>query len=703
MSSHFRYNYLNSFLAILLFSFAGVADLFAGNGILPNPGVSKLFFEENKSQWPGEVKYQVEIPGGNLFFEKSTLTFLQAEEHDFHGSHASNDPVTVKFHSYKVNFENCNPGVQISGIDEYSFVRNYYRGNNSVNWAENVRVFEAVKYENMYSNIDIKFYTSKQHLKYDVIIHPGGNAANLKMNYEGTDGMSVEFGHLNITTSLGITIEQKPYAYQTINGVETEVSCSYVLDGTRLGFSVGSYDPSLPLIIDPTLIAATYTGATSDNFGFTSTYDAAGNIYTGGIVYGTGYPTTLGAYQTTFQGGAFDIALTKYNPTGTNVLFSTFYGGTSSEQPHSMFVNSSNELFVFGRTLSSNFPTSVGAYDQSYNGSWDIIVGKFNTSGVMLASTFVGGTGSDGVNYSTSGGAYGQTKFNYADDGRGEIILDNASNVYIATCTQSADFPTASAYDVTLGGIQDGCVFKMNSALSALTFSTYLGGSSYDAAYGVKLDNSSNVYVAGGTASTDFPTTAGVINPVYLGGTTDGFISVLSSGGSSLLRSTFLGTAAYDQAYLIENDATNNIYVFGQTRGAYPVTAGVYSNANSAQFIHKVTGTLTTTLFSTVIGTGSLNPNISPTAFLVDSCESIYIAGWGRCASFGHPFSNTVNGMPLTPNAIQSATDGCDFYFMMLKPDAKGLTYATYYGEVGGAVPDHVDGGTSRVDSSAFI
>ncbi len=212
------------------------------------------------------------------------------------------------------------------------------------------------------------------------------------------------------------------------------------------------------------------------------------------------------------------------------------------------------------------------------------------------------------------------------------------------------------------------------------------------------------MYVTGGTASSDFPVTAGVLYPTYRGGSADGFVSVLSSGGNTLMRSTFLGTTAYDQSYLIETDVSNNIYVFGQTRGAYPVIgAGVYSNPNSAQFIHKMNGNLTATIFSTVIGTGSANPNISPTAFLVDSCESIYIAGWGRCAVFGHPNSNTVNGMPITANAIQPTTDGCDFYFMVLKPDAKGLTYATFYGENGGLEPDHVDGGTSRFDTRAFI
>lgn len=322
----------------------------------------------------------------------------------------------------------------------------------------------------------------------------------------------------------------------------------------------------------------------------------------------------------------------------------------------------------------------------------------------MLASTFVGGSGDDGVNITADESSFGSLKFNYADDGRSEIILDNSSNVYVAGSTRSTNFPTsAGAYDNSLGGTQDGCVFKMNSSLSSLTFSTYLGGSADDAAYGLKLDGSNNVYVTGGTSSTNFPFTPGVLHSTFQGGMSDAFITAINNTGTALLYSTYLGTSEYDQAYLIETDANGDIYVYGQTRGAYPVTSGVYSNPNSGQFIHKLNKELNTTVFSTVIGTGIPNPNLSPTAFLVDSCQSIYIAGWGRCGLFGHPFPETNTGMPITANAFQSATDGCDFYFMVLRPNAQSLLYGTFFGESGTPVPDHVDGGTSRFDKRGFI
>lgn len=681
--------------------------------VIPSPVSDKLFFEENKNQWPSQVKYQVEVPGGSLFLENNSFTYHLVENVDFHGFvRKSADSVTVHHHAYRVNFENTNPSVEISGFDKHSFVRNYYRGNDPANWADNVSVFQGVKYQNIYSGIDILVYNSEKHLKYDFIVAPGADYSKIRMTYDGPDEMHIEYGHLYIKTSVGIILEQKPYAYQEVNGVKTEVSCKYVLEGNKVSFAVkGNYNRSLPLIIDPTLVVSTYTGSTADNWGFTATYDVAGNIYTGGIAAGTGYPTTMGAFQNTFGGGGtggigypFDITLSKLNPSGTALLFSTYYGGVDNEQPHSLYVNSNFELFVVGRTYSSNFPTTGGAYDQSYNGGSDIILGKFNTTGGIIASTYLGGSADDCVNFNAASYSYGGTKYNYADDGRSEIILDGASNVYVAACTKSANFPTtAGAYDASLGGTQDGCVFKMNSSLSSLTFSTYLGGSADDAAYGLKIDNAQNIYVTGGTTSVNFPTTAGVLNPTYKGGQADGFVSVLNSSGTALINSTYIGTSAFDQSYLIEQDASNNVYVFGLTRGAYPVTAGVYTNAGSAQFIHKMNSTLSTTIFSTVVGTGSLNPNISPTAFLVDSCQSIYIAGWGRCQAFSTPNSNTVTGMPITANAQQSTTDGCDFYFMVLTPDAKSLWYGTYFGENTMSEPDHVDGGTSRFDQRAFI
>ena len=250
------------------------------------------------------------------------------------------------------------------------------------------------------------------------------------------------------------------------------------------------------------------------------------------------------------------------------------------------------------------------------------------------------------------------------------------------------------------GGPQDGVVFKLNTDLSSILWSTYLGGNNDDAVYDVVLDQNNNLYIAGGTNSVNFPTTTGVLSPAIHGGV-DGFITHLNATGSTILASTFIGTPDYDQTYFVELDPYGDVYTTGQTEGLYPVSAGVYSNAGSSQFIHKMNATLDTTIYSTVFGNGNRIPNISPTAFLVDTCLNVYVAGWGRCLSLGVFTNGNNSNMPITPNAHQSWTDGCDFDFFVLNSTATAPAYATYFG--GGMSQEHVDGGTSRFDKNGVI
>ncbi len=358
-----------------------------------------------------------------------------------------------------------------------------------------------------------------------------------------------------------------------------------------------------------------------------------------------------------------------------------------------------------GRSYSNNFPVTIGAYQISNAGGSDIVVSKFNSSGTaLLASSYIGGSGDDGVNISAVFTVTASLKYNYGDDGRSDIIADKAGNYYIASMTQSANFPTTpGAFQKTFkGGTQDGCVFKMNATLSSLQWSTYLGGAGDDACYSLALDAGNNIYVSGGTGSPDFPTTAGALKTVYQGGMSDGFVAHLNSSGTALLQSTFIGTSAYDQSYFVQTDRNFDVYLFGQTEGAYPVSGGVYNNPGSGQFIHKLNPVLSTTLYSTVFGSGTAHPNISPSAFMVDTCENVYTSGWGgQCIPYGNTGSTT--GLPVTANAFQSTTNGCDFYFFVLKKNAASLWYASYFGGGGSNSEGHVDGGTSRFDKNGVI
>jgi len=213
------------------------------------------------------------------------------------------------------------------------------------------------------------------------------------------------------------------------------------------------------------------------------------------------------------------------------------------------------------------------------------------------------------------------------------------------------------------------------------------------------LANARNLFVAGGTASFDFPTTSGVYQTTF-GGDVDGWIAQVSGDGSSILRSTFTGTPTFNQVYFLDLDMQENVYVYGQTTGSFPVTSGVYSNPNSGQFVQKFDNTLATLSFSTVFGSGIGIPNISPTAFIVNDCVNIFLSGWGGQINSQLGFWNSsTNHMPVTPDAYQKNTSGSDFYFMVLSSDASQLLYATYLG--GADSRTHVDGGTCRFDKSA--
>ena len=680
-----------------------------------------LKFTENKKQWAPHILFQTDFNGGRLFLEQNTFTYVFYENGIFEKIHPhdkkNNESIKkeIKLHSLKIHLLNSNTNTVIAGKNETPDYRNYFIGNDESKWASNVKSYKEVVYSNVYDNIDLKIYSSASNTKTDYIVKQNGDVNSIQLSYKGQYKLSLKNNHLYIKTSVGNIIEQKPYAYQIINGIETEVPCYFSLNNNVLSFKLpNGYNKNLPLIIDPTLIFSTFSGSTDDNWGMTATYDAAGNAYAGGIAWGIGYPTTVGAYQTFFAGGGagggnggvflVDAVITKYNSTGTTLIYSTFLGGSDNEQPQSLVVDNNNNLNVFGRTYSNNFPTTFTAYDRIFNGGADIFVTKFNTNGTALVgSTYIGGTGDDGVNFSSIEVVLGSIKYNYSDDARGEIIYDNNNDVYVASCTQSTNFPTTAGAFRTFfqGGLQDGCVFKLNSNLTSLQWSTYLGGNQNDAAYSISLDNTNSPYVTGGTESTNFPTKIGAYKTAYQGGIADGFISHLNSTGTTLLHGTFLGTNLYDQSFFVQTDKTNNVYVFGQSRGAYPVSVGVYSNANSGQFVHKLNPTLTTSIFSTVFGSGRGTPDISPSAFLVDTCENIYISGWGGTLGGYNQASSSTLGMPTTGNAYQLTTDGSDMYVMSLGRDALTLMYGTYFG--GSISLEHVDGGTSRFDKYGNI
>lgn len=681
---------------------------------------SSIEFVKNQGQWDGPFAYKASFGNINIFLEKNAFTYTLgdrqnvAKAHDYKFGKLEKAP-KYKFHTYKVKMLNANTKPEILGSKEQSYYYNYFLGNDSSKWKTGIHPELNVDYKNIYNGIDIHIASENHNMKYDFIVHSGANPDDIVLEIEGANDVKLKDKNLVIETSVGEVTEMAPYAYQYINGSRIDVPCKYKLKDNRISYAFPKgYNESQTLIIDPNVVFATFTGSTADNWGFTATYDDTGNFYAGGIAGGVGYPRNVGP---TWAGGdgadgnnsgiRSDIVVTKFNPGGTNFVYSTYIGGSSQDQPHSMVVDRNGNLFLAGRTYSQNYPSTNGS---AHKGGSDIIITKLGTNGAVTASAHIGGTGDDGVNISALFGTTSILKHSYADDARSEIIADNAGNVYIASCTRSSDFPTVNASKNTLTGAQDGVIVKMNNNLSNTLWSTYLGGNREDAAYVLAFNTTqSSIYVSGGTASTNFSGNAGTFGPSYNGGVADGYIMKFQNGGSyAIQRSTLVGRASYDQCFGIQVDNENNVYVMGQTLGGtFPVTSGVYSNPNSSQFVLKLDSTLSTNIYSTVYGSGTSNAvNISPVAFLVDTCQNVYISGWGGAvANNGGNTSNMPVQMgtprPTPAGILDSNSNGSDFYFIVLSKNAASLLFGAYYG--GGSTDEHVDGGTSRFNENGVV
>ncbi len=735
-----------------------------------SPGDGRtLEFIPNKGQWPSAVRYASAVPGGHRYLEPGGLRYVLLQPlphpHERTGeataqASGAKQPARrsvavalpplpaansqIRGHQLQVRFVGADAATPLVPTEATGMARNYLHGNDPAHWAQAVPGYRQVRYQAPWPGISAKFYENqKQQLEYDFELAAGADPRLVKLKYEGPTQLEVSpDGRLHVGTSVGELTELAPQAYQldAASGQPRPVACHYRLHlaDSTVTFELGRYDHARPLVIDPTVQFSTYSGAHGDNWGFTATYDAAGNMYSGGIVLNDGvgmpeFPTTSGAFQVDF-GALIDIAVIKYNTTlngKASLVWATYLGGSYQDFPSSLVVNSQNELVVLGTTASNDYPVTATAYQHDFRGGTaadpfgdatikpvysvtrgtDLIITRLSSDGSRLAaSTYLGGTGTDGLVPYTKTLATRQLPQNYGDAFRGDIMTDAAGNVYVASVTASTNFPvTASSFGPSgKGGTSDAVVVKMPASLNALTWSGYLGGSSADAAYSLQLDPANNVYVTGGTLSSNFPVTAGAVQTTAAGNV-DGFVARIAANGGSIQKATYLGTPSYDQSYFVQLGADGGVYLLGQTMGAWPVTPGAYSNAGSRQFIQKLSADLNQRLTSTVFGSGRPTLDISPTAFLVDQCDRVYVCGWGGDENQGvyaagiNSFNGYTHGLPVTPNAVRGTPDtpgaGSDFYLAQFAPGLSGLLYGTFYGDANaGSVGDHVDGGTSRFD-----
>jgi hypothetical protein len=380
-----------------------------------------VWLHPNKGQWDTRINYKVDLNSGEMLLENNsfTYTFWDLHRNHDHKSEHSEEEKPISFHIVRAQFLNTNQA-KITSNKESEHYRNYFLGADKSKWKSNVKDVQEVTYENLYTGISMLVNSQNEQLKYSWKVNPGSDYRQIKWKYEGADEIELsKDGTLKVKHSLGYFTESKPIAWIIREGKKKHVSIVYSYVNEELSFTIkDEIKPTDELIIDPSLTFSTFTGSTADNWGFTATGDQSGNLIAGGIVFAVSgvYPTTVGAFDNSNSGGTgmqsgFDCGITKFNASGTALLFSTFLGGSGNETPSSSFCDVNGDVYIFGATSSPNFPMAGVPFDGTFSGGpnetenglnfvgTDIYIARFNSSGTnLIASTYLGGTQSDGLN-----------------------------------------------------------------------------------------------------------------------------------------------------------------------------------------------------------------------------------------------------------------------------------------------------------------
>ena len=541
--------------------------------------------------------------------------------------------------------------------DELPGKVNTFIGSDPAKWRTNIPTYAKVVYASVYPEIDLAYYGDQGRLEYDFIVRPGSDPAAIALRFEGPDEVQLDAdGNLVLRVGAQKIRQMRPLAYQDIDGKRRQVPIGYRLGaGDSVGFDVGDHDRTVPVVIDPVLAYSTFLGGFNSEEGVSIAVDALGNAYVTGDTTSPDFPTTLGSFQPA-QPGPQDVFVTKLGPLGNTLVYSTFLGGADDDVGRAIALDASGAAYVTGQSKSTNFPTTLGAFQTAVAGGKDVFVTKISPLGnALLYSTYLGGSDEEG--------------------GLG-IVVDPSSDAVVTGYSVSTNFPTTlGVFQSASGGNADAFVTKLNPLGSALLYSTYIGGNSNEEGTGIALDASNSPYLVGFTTSGNYPTSIGAPQPA-IGGIFDAFATKLSPLANAILYSTYLGGSENDSGQGIAVDASGSAYVTGYTRSTnYPTTLGAFQTANAGTATYDVVVTKINPLgnaftYSTYLG-GSGDDQGNSIA--VDASGNAYVTGW------------TLNSTDFpTASAFQTAkAAGFDAFVMKLKPSGNALEYSSYLGASG--------------------
>ena len=662
-------------ISLLAFSYSLLAD--------PDPkqwlAKQQVSFTENKGQIADKGKIRKDIfyiaqsKGVKIYFTRTGLiyNYIQTEETFFKkpDSETEKDKIRKehpeqvhrksKAYGMELLFVNASEKVIIKSEDETGETSNYYLPQ-CPDGITNVKSYRKITYQNLYPEIDLVFYSSEQGMKYDFIVKPGGNIADIQLKYKDVQHLKLlKDGSLQIKNPLGTLTEGKPFTYQND---KQEIKSNYKLKGKTLSFEVNNYDKTKNLTIDPSIVWATYYGGSNYDYGNAVATDKDGNVYLAGYTESSS-GIASGGFQNTYGGNA-DAFLVKFSASGQR-LWATYYGGNNGGSGSAVATDKDGNVYLAGTTGSTNGIASSG-FQNTLGANYDAFLVKFSSSGQRLWATYYGGTGYD----------FGST-----------VASDKDGNVYLAGYTESSSGIASGGFQNTIDnyGNNDAFLVKFSSFGQRL-WATYYGGSGEDVGRAVTIDKDGNVYLAGQTISSQGIASGGFQNS--FGGFNDAFLVKFSSFGQRLWA-TYYGGNDFDDGCGVAVDKVGNVYLTGVTRSSSGIASGGFQNTfignNDDAFLVKFSSS-GQRLWATYFGG---NRDDYGNAVAADKDGNVYLTGYTGSSSgiASGGFQNTIGG-------------GTQDAFLVKFSSSGQRLWATYYG---GSSEDNGNAVTADKDGNVYL
>ncbi len=658
-------------------------------------GKLPINFEPNVGQTDENVRFLGRGHGYALFLSQKDAV-LSLQKYGKTGKVESHTAV-------RMTIDGANETASVEGENPSEGRSNYFLGNDPEKWRTDIPNFQRVKYSSVYDGVDLVYYGNGQQLEYDFVVRPGHDPNKIELKFEGIESAKIDktSGDLVLETGSGTLRQLKPFVYQETDGARTEIASTYALKregkSFNVSFNLSAYDTTKELVIDPILAYGTYLGGNAFDEGRSITVDAQGNAYVVGTAASRDFPTTPGTIKPVLLPRTdapnsfwYDAFVTKINPTGTALVFSTYFGGRNgNESGGGVALDANGNVLISGTTMAGDLPT-VNAYQSTFGGTDDGFAAKLNPTGsAIIFSTYLGGNNTDvggsiavnqttgdavfvggassgnfpttpgafkerlcdntpgscnGIFYSGSylvkltanGGIVYSTLFDAAIN---DVTLDTADNaVFGGTAFAVAPTTPGAFQPVSSGGIE-GYIAKLNPAGSSVVFGTFLGGGlQSDRVKAIVLDPEQNIYVTGQTQNTAFPTTPGAFDTTF-NGVEDGFVTKFNPAGSALVFSTFLGGTARDEPFAIGLAANRDVFVAGESlsNATFPLRNPLLQSGSIV--LSRLRSDGTALEFSTFLGTGGAYD------LATDAESNAYLTG----------HATTVL---VTPNAFQTVRGG---------------------------------------------